>query len=84
MAKKRFLMEKNVQVWPITRADCVYSVSGNELLSSVVDKIAADLIAEAKRAKAAEEANANRISALEALMAETTDINNMINDVYKK
>ena len=84
MAKKKFLIENNVQIWPITRADCVYSISGNELLSSVVDKIAADLIAEAKRAKAAEEANANRISALEALMAETTDINNMINDVYKK
>ena len=65
MAKKKFLMEQNVQVWPITRADCVYHITGNELLSTVVDKIATDLIAEANRAKAAEEALANRVAAIE-------------------
>ena len=65
MAKKKFLIENNVQVWPVTRADCVYHVSGNELLSTVVDKIATDLIAEANRAKAAEEALANRVTAIE-------------------
>ena len=65
MAKKRFLIENDTQVWPITRADCVYHVSGNELLSTVVDKIAANLIAEANRAKAAEEALANRVAAIE-------------------
>ena len=41
MAVKKFLQEgtgKNkVQVWPITRADCVYNVEGNELLSDVVN-----------------------------------------------
>ncbi len=84
MAKKKFLIENDVQVWPITRADCVYHVSGNELLSTVVDKIAADLLAEAKRAKAAEEANANRIAALEGLTAEESDIRNMITTVYSK
>ena len=62
MAKKRFLMEKDVQVWPITRADCVYHISGNELLSTVVDRIAANLVAEANRAKAAEKANADAIA----------------------
>ncbi len=84
MAKKRFLIENDTQVWPITRADCVYHVSGNELLSTVVDKIAADLLAEAKRAKAAEEAMANRIGALEGLMAEDSAIRAMITEVYSK
>ena len=84
MAKKKFLIENNVQVWPVTRADCVYHVSGNELLSTVVDKIAADLIAEANRAKAVEEAIAKRVSALEGLTAEESDIRAMIENVYKK
>ena len=84
MAKKKFLIENNVQVWPVTRADCVYHISGNELLSTVVDKIAADLIAEANRAKAVEEAIAKRVSALEGLTAEESDIRAMIENVYKK
>ena len=37
MAVKKFLNENGKQVWPITRADCVYNVAGNELLSDVVD-----------------------------------------------
>lgn len=84
MAKKKFLIENNVQVWPVTRADCVYHISGNELLSTVVDKIAADLIAEANRAKAVEEAIAKRVSALEGLTAEESDIRAMIENIYKK
>lgn len=84
MARKRFLIENDTQVWPITRADCVYHVSGNELLSTVVDKIAADLIAEANRAKAVEEAIEKRVSALEGLTAEESDIRAMIENVYKK
>ena len=90
MAKKKFLMEKDVQVWPITRADCVYHISGNELLSTVVDRIAANLVAEAKRAKEAEEANAaaiallsNRTDVLESLMIEQADLTSMLNDVFK-
>ena len=90
MAKKRFLMEKDVQVWPITRADCVYHISGNELLSTVVDRIAANLVAEANRAKAAEKANAdaiallsNRTDVLESLMIEQADLTSMLNDVFK-
>ena len=90
MAKKRFLMEKDVQVWPITRADCVYHISGNELLSTVVDRIAANLVAEAKRAKEAEEANAaaiallsNRTDVLESLMIEQNDLTSMLDDVFK-
>lgn len=90
MAKKKFLMEKDVQVWPITRADCVYHISGNELLSTVVDRIAANLVAEANRAKAAEKANAdaiallsNRTDVLESLMIEQADLTSMLNDVFK-
>ena len=37
MAFKKFLKENGVQVWPITRADCVYNVAGDDLLSNVVD-----------------------------------------------
>lgn len=84
MAKKRFLIENDVQVWPITRADCVYHISGNELLSTVVDKIASDLLAEAKRAKEVEDAIAKRVSALEGLTAEESDIRAMISNIYKK
>ena len=90
MAKKRFLMEKDVQVWPITRADCVYHISGNELLSTVVDRIAANLVAEANRAKAAEKANAdaiaalgNRTAALESLMFEESEFDTMLDNVFK-
>ena len=84
MAKKRFLIENDVQVWPITRADCVYHISGNELLSTVVDKIASDLLAEAKRAKEVEDAISKRVSALEGLTAEESDIRAMISNIYKK
>ena len=84
MARKRFLIENDTQIWPITRADCVYNVSGDELLSTVVSKIAADLIAEANRAKAVEEAIAKRVSALEGLTAEESDIEAMIENIYKK
>ena len=62
MAIKKFLMENGKQVWPITRADCIYNVAGDELLSNVVDKIAADLLAEAARAKAEEERLAGLIA----------------------
>ena len=37
MAVKKFLNENGKQVWPITRADCVYNVAGDDLLSNVVD-----------------------------------------------
>ena len=37
MAVKKFLNENGKQVWPITRADCVYNVAGDKLLSNVVD-----------------------------------------------
>ena len=37
MAVKKFLKENGKQVWPITRADCVYNVAGDDLLSNVVD-----------------------------------------------
>ena len=33
MAVKKFLTENDKQVWPITRADCIYTVSGDKLLS---------------------------------------------------
>ena len=60
MAVKKFLQEgtgeNKVQVWPITRADCVYNVEGTKLLNTVVDedrqaRIDADeaLVAEDKR-----------------------------------
>ena len=42
MAVKKFLQEgtgeNKVQVWPITRADCVYNVEGTKLLNAVVDE----------------------------------------------
>ena len=33
MANKKFLQENNKQIWPITRADCIYTVMGDKLLS---------------------------------------------------
>lgn len=33
MAKKKFLQENGDQIWPITRADCVYTEDGKKLLS---------------------------------------------------
>ena len=33
MAVKKFLTENGNQVWPITRADCIYTVAGDILLS---------------------------------------------------
>ena len=33
MAKKRFLQENGNQVWPISRADCIYTEDGTKLLS---------------------------------------------------
>lgn len=33
MAKKKFLNENGEQIWPITRADCVYTEDGEKLLS---------------------------------------------------
>ena len=33
MAVKKFLTEDDKQVWPITRADCIYTVMGDKLLS---------------------------------------------------
>ena len=62
MAIKKFLMENGKQVWPITRADCIYNVAGDELLSNVVDKIAQDLLDEVARAKAEEERLAGLIA----------------------
>jgi hypothetical protein len=76
MAKKKFLIENDVQVWPITRADCVYHTSGNELLSSVVDGIIEDLLAEVERAKAAEKKNADKIATMEI------SLNNVIDSVF--
>ena len=38
MAVKKFLNENGKQVWPITRADCVYNVEGTKLLNTVVDE----------------------------------------------
>jgi hypothetical protein len=83
MAKKKFLVENDTQVWPITRADCVYHTSGNELLSSVVDDIIKNLLAEVERAKAAEKANTNRIANLEALMLEENDLSTLLDNIFK-
>ena len=33
MAVKKFLTENDKQVWPITRADCIFTVMGDKLLS---------------------------------------------------
>ena len=33
MAKKKFLQENGNQVWPISRADCIYTEDGTKLLS---------------------------------------------------
>ena len=33
MAKKKFLQENGDQVWPISRADCIYTEDGTKLLS---------------------------------------------------
>ena len=33
MAKKKFLNENGEQIWPITRADCIYTEDGEKLLS---------------------------------------------------
>ena len=33
MAVKKFLTNDGKQVWPITRADCIYTVAGDKLLS---------------------------------------------------
>ena len=33
MAKKKFLNENGAQIWPITRADCIYTEDGKNLLS---------------------------------------------------
>ena len=33
MAKKKFLNENEEQIWPITRADCVYTEDGKKILS---------------------------------------------------
>ena len=55
-------MENGKQVWPITRADCIYNVAGDELLSNVVDKIAQDLLDEVARAKEEEERLAGLIA----------------------
>ena len=66
MAIKKFLMEGQKQVWPITRADCVYTVAGDKLLSVAMQEQHAALQKaiddEAARAKAAEKANADEIA----------------------
>ena len=33
MAKKKILQENGTQIWPITRADCIYTIAGDQLLS---------------------------------------------------
>ena len=33
MAKKKFLQENGNQIWPISRADCIYTEDGTKLLS---------------------------------------------------
>ena len=38
MAVKKFLNENGKQVWPITRADCVYNLKGDKLLTTVMDE----------------------------------------------
>ena len=67
MAIKKFLMEGQKQVWPITRADCVYTVAGDKLLNVAIEeqhKAMNDaLAAEVARAQAAEKANADAIAA---------------------
>ena len=67
MAIKKFLMEGQKQVWPITRADCVYTVAGDKLLNVAIEEQHAALQKaiddEIARAKAAEKANADAIAA---------------------
>ena len=62
----------------------MYHTSGNELLSSVVDDIIEDLLAEVERAKAAEKANSNRIANLEALMLEKEDLDTLLDNIFKQ
>ena len=65
MAIKKFLMEGQKQVWPITRADCVYTVAGDKLLNVAIEEqhaaINNALAAEVERAQEAEEALQNAI-----------------------
>ena len=56
MAIKKFLMENGKQVWPITRADCIYTVAGDQLLNTVVDANTKAIADEVARAEAAEKA----------------------------
>ena len=67
MAIKKFLMEGQKQVWPITRADCIYTVAGDKLLNVAIEEQHAAMQKaiddEIARAKAAEKANADTIVA---------------------
>ena len=67
MAIKKFLMEGQKQVWPITRADCVYTVAGDKLLNVAIEEqhnaMQKAIDDEIARAKAAEKVNADAIVA---------------------
>ena len=66
MAIKKFLMQGEKQVWPITRADCIYTVAGDKLLNVAIEEqhnaIQKAIDDEIARAKAAEKANADEIA----------------------
>lgn len=66
MAIKKFLMENGKQVWPITRADCIYTTAGDKLLNVAIEEQHAAMQKaiddEIARAKAAEKANADEIA----------------------
>ena len=46
MAKKKFLQENGTQVWPISRADCIYTEEGKLLSEDYASKDYVDEIIE--------------------------------------
>ena len=66
MAIKKFLMEGQKQVCPITRADCVYTVAGDKLLNVVIEEqhnaMQKAIDDEIARAKAAEKEIADELA----------------------
>ena len=85
MAKKKFLQENGIQVWPITRSDCIYTVDGTKLLTE--DYSSKDELAtEKNRAEQAEQANAEEIEQVKEIidqyeMIEKSDIDMIILDI---
>jgi hypothetical protein len=67
MAKKKFLQEDGIQVWPITRSDCIYTVDGTKLLTEDYSS-KDDLATEKNRAETAEKANSDAIEKIKEEM----------------